>query len=64
MQPDYPKIIISLVALVVGSWSIFGVIVNRWIRRTDEDIRELYRCKDEQGNRITAVETICKERHK
>ena len=35
------KIIISLMAVIVGSWGLFGWVVKRWIKGTDTRIKDV-----------------------
>ena len=36
------KIIVSLVAVVIGSWGMFGFFVIRWIKSSDDNFKELF----------------------
>jgi chorismate mutase len=61
---DLQKIIVSLVAVLLGSWALFGFIVKRWLDGIDNDIRELFESRNSHANDIGAIKARCEERHK
>jgi hypothetical protein len=61
---DLQKIIVALVAVLAGSWGIFGFIVNRYVSNIDSDISELFKRTNDDRNDISAIKAICSERHK
>lgn len=61
---DLYKVVIALVALLIGSWSVFGYFVIKWVTGTDDNVRELYRRADKNTNDITKIAAKCEERHK
>jgi len=61
---DLYKIIVGLVAFIVGSWTLFGWGVKRWIMATDDKIKELYGSRNNADIAIAEREVLCEERHK
>jgi hypothetical protein len=70
LQPDYPKIIITLAGLLLGSWGVFFGLVKYWVKRVDTRLEKLEGCANQHdidkvtlNGRIDTIKNLCDERH-
>ena len=63
MQDIY-KVIIVLSGVLLGSWTLFGVLVVRWVNATDSNVKELYDKHNNTRDMVIEIKAKCEERHR
>lgn len=58
------KVIVALVAVILGSWGLFGWIVKRWIISKDSNEKDIFSRLGNVEKEAGELKAVCEERHK